>query len=318
MITKHFTQGLAYQKAMRTTNVVALNFEGIEAIGYVKHLPLSIKILYIPHSPIITPQNAAAIKGWLELAKEAAKLHHCTLVRFDPKLIGIDASVLSGAKLSGKSAAHSFFIQPRFEWQAATKATEVLLATFKQNTRRDYNLAVRQDLTINFYNEFDQKAFDDFYFLVTNTATAQNFNPQTKEYLHAIVQSTFKLNSGFLAIVYHDNIPVTGALIIAEDHTAFYAYGGLNYTHNINGAAIFMHTLTINHCHNLGFSQYNFGAIDHLGLFPAYEGITYFKQRFPGETIDHGPLYDLIIKPVWYYIYTLIRWQRDLLKKLSK
>lgn len=317
MTVKHFTQSDTYQKSLPPTETVKISVGQIEAIGYLKSLPLNIKILYFPHSPIVTPENESDFPDWLKSAKETARKLNCAFVRFDPHFTGQTSPLKKYLQVSPRSAYRSFFIQPRFEWQTKTKPLTQLLADFNQSTRRDYNLAIRADLKVNFYTDFDENVFSIFYDLLEQTATEQNFKPQTKNYVRELVKTALAENAGFLTIVKQTEKPLAATLTLTLPHHAFYVFGGLNYQSNVPGTAVFMHSQIINYLHGLGFETYNFGAINHQDWYPKYKGVTTFKQRFPGEVIDYGPLYDLLIKPVWYYVYTIIRWWRDFLNQLK-
>ena len=317
MATKHFTQSATYQNSLAANEAVKVLVGQVEAIGYLKQLPLNIKILYFPHAPIITAENEIDFSTWIEEVKKTATDLGCTFVRFDPQFT-IEASDLKNRlRPSPQSAYRSFFIQPRFEWQTTTKPLAQLLTDFNQSTRRDYNLAERSGVKVNFYTNFDQTVFNTFYRLLEQTAKEQNFKPQTKDYTEKLVRLALAENTGFLSIASYAEKPLAATFTLTTPQQAFYVFGGLDYQSNVTGATIFMHSQIINYLYDLGFKTYNFGAINHNNWYPKYKGVTTFKQRFPGEIIDHGPLYDLLIKPVWYYVYTIIRWWRDSLKQLK-
>lgn len=278
-------------------------------------LIFSKNFLYIPHGPILR-KGYEGQAGFLDFLKEfyeklleIAKEENAVFTRFDLYFYNSnDGSIENLDKYFKKVPSYAYrssYFQPKFEWILDLNNTEEeLLNKMHPKNRYSIKLAEKRGVKIKIIGENFERYFEDFYKLLNETARRNNFNLHPKSYYQNILK-TLDSNNAFLAVTEYDGKILLINLILLYGKTAYFLFGGSSGEHK---NLMFSHLAqweAIKEAKERGFKIYNFGGIDGNGNYKTYGGISTFKKRFGGESLEYSDSYDLVLKPFWYWLYNL-------------
>ena len=310
-------------------------FENSETIGFFQiiryRLIFSKNFLYIPHAPILKRGYWGQVDFLEEFHKklfEISKEENAIFARFDFYSNDSDnGSKENFDKYFKKTPIyhyHSSYFQPKYEWILNIEKTEEeLLHNMHPKTRYGIRLAESKGVKIEIIPTLSrthdfigvktdfQKYFSDFYNLMKKTAERNKFGLHSKIYYENIFENCEKNKNAFLAIAKYGSKILAINLILLYGEVSYFVFGASSDDFKNLMAPHLLHLKTIIEVKKLGIKIYNFGAVD-KGSFSAldgpasgWEGISRFKKRFGGELLEYSDSYDLVLKPVWYYLYNL-------------
>ncbi|MEK7198163.1 MAG: peptidoglycan bridge formation glycyltransferase FemA/FemB family protein [Patescibacteria group bacterium] len=294
-------------------------FGFLEAIVY--NLVFSNNFIYVPHGPIL--MRDLDEKFWKQFREEItqiAKEENAVFVRFDPFLPRRSPAVRGegGSDLSKyfkktpTYAYHSSYFQPKYEWILdLNKTEEELLSEMHTKTRYNIRLAEKKNIKVEIVGGNFEQYFDDFYNLLEKTAKRDSFGLHPKIYYQNIFK-TLNSENAFLAIARYENSILLVNLILLYGKTAYFVFGGsssefknLMFSHLVQWEAI-------KEAKRREFGIYNFGGVDpstsprvNNRIYEKFGGISIFKKRFGGELLEYSDSYDIMLKPLWYFLYNL-------------
>ena len=270
-------------------------------------LPFEQSFLYIPHAPLLRQDyegQAEFLKEFREKLIEIGKEENAIFIRFD--------FYFHNWNYGSKNELDRYFIktpifhyyssyfQPKFEWILdLTKSEEEILSDMHSKTRYNIGLAERRGVKVEIISQNFDKYFADFYKLLEETAERDNFNLHPKNYYENIF-NILDSDSAFLAIAKYNGKILAINLILIFGNMAYFTHGGSSGEHKNLMASHLAHWKAIKETKNRGFKFYNFGAVGERFL-----GISRFKKSFGGELLEYSDSYDLILKPFWYWLYSL-------------
>lgn len=274
------------------------NNEMIGVAQIIKYpLPFGKKFLYIPRGPVINKiyqQNAG--EEFIKYLKNLAREEKSIFVRMDFDL---------GEKLKAapKEAYRSAITQPKSEWMIDLSLAESdLLSQMHEKTRYNIRLAQKRGVAAKVYfgNGLENQ-LGKFFNLLRETAQRDRF------YLHPLAHyqkiiDIFDDKIELAAAEYEGKILAAG-LVLFFGNTATYLYGGSSSENRNLMAPYAMHWQAIRRAKERGCRWYSFGAVNDTDL----ASITRFKQGFGGELIDFGGSFDMIVNPLWYFLYNTAR-----------
>ncbi len=284
--------------------------------------PFSESFLYIPHGPVLKETsylNDEFLKTFRDKLSKIAKKENAVFVRFDtfPKT---ENNFKNYFKKTPTSHYHSSCFQPKYEWILnIEKSEEELLNNMHPKTRYNIGLAERKGIKVEIIlQNFNgstlltmNKYFNDFYKLLEETAKRDNFNLHPKNYYQNIF-NMLNQNDAFLAVAKYDNKILAINLILLFGNMAFFMLGGSSDEHK---NLMFSHLAqweAAKEAKRRGFKIYNFGGVDSDGEYETFGGISIFKKRFGGKLLEYSDSYDLVLKPFWYFLYSVRKWLLNL------
>ena len=314
----YFTQSSLYKNFQAGRNLTVKTFVITESdidLAYFQIIiaPLlkNYRQIYLPHGPVLLTDQWS--ENLLQFLKQEltniAKSHRAVFVRLDSP-----ADIFSSFFIPAPSLAyHTALAQPRFEWvMDISNADNFKLDTLPKEVRYSIRTAEKRGVTTKVISHNLSDYLDDFYTLMTETADRNGFYLHPKNYYQSIFTELDKTGKGFLVIAsFGDEILVVN-LLVTFGQTALHLFGGSATAHKDKLASYLAHFAGFKEAHQRGLKYYSFGGIAY-GDNPelTWKDLTAFKQKFPGQVHDFGPIYDIIISPVWYYIYNFYKYLRQ-------
>ena len=267
----------------------------------VKHdLRFGKNYLYVPHGPVISFDHIQGglrdeVNGFIQNIKDLAKKEKAIFVKLEPLSdVVMELIFRRGFKKSTKN------IQPRRTVIIDLKKSEQeLLGALHHKTRYNVNLALKKNL--DFKESGDIEAF---WKLLKKTSEKDKFSPHKRSYYENLLEFFKDRNiKTKLVLVYHEDKPIAGAILIFYENIAYYLHGAMDRKYKNLMAPYMMHWKIIMLAKSLGCEYYDFWGID-SGKWP---GVTRFKLGWGGRVIEHPGSFDLPISGFWYFVYKIIR-----------
>ncbi|MDP2638758.1 MAG: peptidoglycan bridge formation glycyltransferase FemA/FemB family protein [Candidatus Azambacteria bacterium] len=259
-------------------------------------LPFGKNILYIPHASIR--------KEFCHKLIEIAKEEDAIFVRFESKFV--DSSISLAIKKVPSYAYHSVYFQPKYEWVLdIDKSENELLGNMHPKSRYGVRLAENKGIKIEIIENNLGRYFEDFYGLMKETAERNRFKLHPKGYYQNIFMNCEKNENAFLALARYNNKILAINLILLFGETAYFLFGASSNEFKNLMAPHLTHWRGIIEAKNRGYRFYNFGAIAFGNENDSFQGISRFKKRFGGRLLEYPDSYDLILQPLWHWLYKL-------------
>jgi len=191
------------------------------------------------------------------------------------------------------------------------KSEDELLQSFHPKTR--YNIRLAQKKGVIIKEESDEKGFKIFTKLYFDTCQRQKYFGHNYQY-HQIVWESLKNKIAHILIAYYQNEPLAAYQIWIYDKIGYYPYGGSSERYrNLMGANLLMWE-AIKMAKKLGAKTFDMWG----SLPPNYSpnhpwaGFTRFKSGYGTKFVEMVESYDLVINPLFYNIYNLLYYFRQL------
>ncbi|MEK7136099.1 MAG: peptidoglycan bridge formation glycyltransferase FemA/FemB family protein [Patescibacteria group bacterium] len=266
------------------------------------------KQMYLPHGPVSLTANIspALVLAYKKFLLDIAKVRRAIFVRFDPSL-EITTNFHQHFSLAPQLAYHSTLTQPRYEWILDISGTEEkLFASLPKDTRYSIRTAERRGAETKIEVENFLSYLATFYELMTETADRNGFRLHPKSYYEKVFIESEKNRKGFLVIVSFAEQPLVINLITIFGTTALHVFGGSSSAQRDKLPSYLAHWTGFLASRSRGALNYSFGGVAHNeDKKESWIDLTAFKKNFPGVVTDFGPIYDLPISRLWYYLYIL-------------
>ena len=290
---------LEFQRSLGR-DVFEYDEDGIKA-KIIKHdLPYNKNYLYIPHGPEIDTSNPASINKFINYLKDLGKNNKSIHIKSEP----ID-------KNTAELLQQLNFIKSSKELQPSKtiilnldKNEEELLSSMHQKTR--YNIRVAERYAIDIENNKDIETFIN---LLKKTARRDRFQPHEDDYYRKLISLSTSINNSsnnFGVSIYsakYNNKIAASLLLLTYNKTGFYLHGASDYNMRAVMAPFILHWHVIRQLKESGFKYYDMWGIDNK----RWPGITRFKSGWGGDEFQRPGSFDLVISPLWYLIYEVVR-----------
>lgn len=319
--TPHFAQSAIYRQWQeangRTVKVFSLadgkNQLAWQSICY--PLPLGKSYWSIPHGPVVIGQlTDKLVREFKNVNKKLLANSGGIFLRFDPFPPEETTDINLWQKhfrLAPDFSYKSSFVQSSNDWILnIDKPAEQLLKEMHEKTRYGISLAKRKEVIVEKIEGPDmEKHFNDFYQLMSETATRNKFRLHPKGYYEAIWQSTKNNDQVVLFIAKYQNTILAMHLILFFGDTAYYPFGASSNIGREKMPTQLLHWEAIEEAKRRGCLWYNFGAVENSSQKSGHQwsGISIYKKRFGGQILTYSPLFDLVGNPLWYWLYNLRR-----------
>jgi len=272
-------------------------------------LPLtSYKIGYLPRS--VFPS-----KNVLEFLKEYGEKHKIIFIKIEPYVKENFKFQISNFKFIKKSP-HPLFP----DWTQIidlTKSEEELLKNMHAKTRYNIRLAEKKGVVIKEMS--DDKGFEIFSKLYFETCQRQKYFGHTKKY-HQIIWNSLKKDIAHILVAFYDNTPLAAYELFYFGDQFYYPYGGSSTQYRNLMATNLIMWEAIKLGKRLGAKKFDmWGSLaPKYDLKNSWSGFTRFKEGYGGDFIQMAGSFDLIINPVYYQIYNIVYFFRQVFLKLKK
>ncbi len=270
-------------------------------------LPLGFRYGYSPRGPVLDPVYdlqlvLSALRGWAR-----ARFPKLIFIRLEPPLAEIATAGIKGI------AAPKYYIQPRHNTAVALDGSvETLLANLHSSTRSNISRAEKRGATVVIQDKLaggDYTAFQEMILETEARNGGKNIFP-SEMYLRSFFD-TMPANTGVhdprqmtLGIFYgyHEGEAAAAHFVLFFGDTATFLYGASRTKHLNSKVTTLLHWAGIMRAKELGLAHYDIGGVDET----RWPSLTAFKQRFGGRTWNYAGNIDIIIRPLFYWVYNLL------------
>lgn len=258
---------------------------------------------YIPKGPVITPSLLGNQALWREITawvRQYQRDHKLIFTQLEPPTEHADVATtiqhLGWHTAPGIQPAHTQVVDLRLDENA-------LLGAMHSKTRYNIGLAQRKGVSVLWHGP---EALKDFWRLVQETNQRDRITSFSSTYYAAMMQA-FGNNARLAAASYDGTILAMNLLIMMGD-TVTYAHGGSTSHQRALMAPQLLQWETIRWAKQNGYHYYDFRGIAPTDA-PSHPwaGITRFKKGFGGTSIHQIGAFDLINRPLLYWLYRRYR-----------
>jgi lipid II:glycine glycyltransferase (peptidoglycan interpeptide bridge formation enzyme) len=195
-----------------------------------------------------------------------------------------------------------------------TQSEEELLSNMHSKTRYNIRLAERKGVTVR-----TDKHIDTFWNLNLETRERDGFQSHDKEYYRVFID--MPMCTQYTAYV--DDTPIAAILCVSYAGTTTYVHGASSNTYRNTMAPYLLQWRALQDAKQRQDSTYDFWGIappftQQTGtretcyngfswdISHPWTGITRFKVGFGGQVVSYPKSVDVILKPLWYRIYSYI------------
>lgn len=304
---KHLVQTKDWSDFKNIYGTISLNAGGV--FFTLHKIPLTNK--FVAYCPKVNPFDI----DFEDLTRELIKFD-VIAINFDSPNVFLDSpNSLEATKLFEDFGCN---LSPRNTYPGATvfldisKDEEDILKNFHSKHRYNLNLAKKKNLRVSF--DINKKTLEDFYFLQKITSERQKYIIKPKDYYDTLINTFDKKNKTLLVTCYLDEEVTASWLFIISEDTAYYVYGGSdeNYKNLFPSTLVLWESII--KLKQMGIKTIDlYGATEDLNnQEDPFYGFTIFKLRFGGYHKKYIKSYDLVISPIWYFLFNLaqeIRWK---------
>jgi len=201
-----------------------------------------------------------------------------------------------------KQAKRAQHVQPSHTLITNLEPTEQdLLAAMHEKTRYNIRLAQKKGVEILIGAELFEQAWE----LFEATAKRDGFRLHAKRYYQKMIQC----GVAFLAVAKHENDVLAANIMIDFDKTRTYLHGASSNTKRNFMAPYVLHWELMKQAKANGIIEYDWWGVAplHAPEDHAWAGISRFKRGFGGDEVTTMGTYDVVIHPLIYRLYQLIR-----------
>lgn len=335
------------REGKETEKLAVMDNEEIVALALVEYhsLPFGWRYAFCPRGPVVSGKWKVESKKLYELFIKYLSEKNCIFFRIEPddsswfhpacRQAGVHSLPCSDAKhlLRGSQFQKVIDINPRATVVLNLKQSEEeLLKKMHSKTRYNINLAERKNLRVD-----EEKNYSVFMKLMADTAKRDGFRLHPAEHYEKVLASPMvkqitiypHTNPGEIGVgVYNGEQAIAVGVFIGFGGTFTYLYGASDYENRQFMAPYLIQWQGIKIGRELGFDFYDF-----FGIAPAvvkseklkveseyeydknhqYAGVTRFKLGFGGAPKESAGTMDLILSPMKYNLYRLMRKLRRLI-----
>ncbi len=266
-----------------------------------RHLPLGLKIAYIPKGPV-----GEINEKFLVDIDQIVKKNHSIFLKIEPdkwedssKELWMESQFLIPSKT----------IQPRRTILIDLRGNELdLLGDMKQKTRYNIRLAQKKGIIIQESNDLET-----FYKLIQSTSDRDGFGIHSFEYYSTVYENFIKKQQVALLLAYYDDIPLAGIMVFRFGNRAWYFYGASNNRERNRMPTYLLQFEAMKWAKKYGCIEYDLWGIpdeDEEKLEEEFSnrsdglwGVYRFKRGFGGKIKRQSCAYDRVYMPILYNFY---------------
>lgn len=272
------------------------------------------KMLYVPEYSVSNSDDLTALIPELTKLAHQQKAFFVRLEIFELATGEKSQAILNILKQSGFVKSFEE-VQPEWRQIINLNLSETeLLAQMKPKGRYNIKIARENGVAITHCSGNNEQAgemINRFHKLYSTTSQRHDFSGRGQDYFLKLAKHLGDKIEIFVAS--QNNQDLAGLILLLENDMALYLYGGSNSVNSAIMAPYLLHFEAMLWAKNQGAKIYDLIQIspqNDSGAKHTYDGITQFKTRFGGQSIQLIGSYDLILKPIWYRIFSLLEKSR--------
>lgn len=263
-------------------------------------LSAGFKRLYCPYGPVAASDQA--LEQAINALKDLAERHGASFIRLQPTGFEISREKLRAYGLKPVS-----FSQPSHTWLLdLTESKDDILAHMKQNTRnicRNY-----QKKGLVYESTSDPAAITHLTSLLHQTAEKNRITVHDDAYFQKQADTLLPIGAASIHLMKYEDEVVAAALVYEDDRTSYYAHAASSFEHRRLNAATALLGEIIFDAKQKGKTSFDF-----YGIAPTddpshkWAGFTAFKKSFGGHEQTYSDTYELSVRPLAYWWYSVLR-----------
>ncbi|MGQ9455805.1 MAG: lipid II:glycine glycyltransferase FemX [Armatimonadota bacterium] len=269
-------------------------------------------IAYIPRGPILDTRNSELVQTFCECLKTLAYENRAILLKIDPPIPIEDTVSESNLRAAGFRPVRTDGFggtQPKCVMQLdLNRSFEELLASFKPKWRYNIRLAERKGVVARL--DCQKSDLPEFYRLLLETARRDGFLVREYGYFEDMWDCLVPPGYMRLAMAYYQDNPIAGAIAYLFGDKAWYVYGASSNEHrNVMPNHLLQWTL-IKWAKESGCKWYDFRGVSPRRTPETddrLQGLNRFKEGFSPRFVEYIGEYDMVLSPVWYWLWTIAR-----------
>lgn len=289
------------------------NLVGVFTLVYC-NLPLGQSYGYAPRGPAIDLSFFNTEEKINELLKKIGgwvkkNIPQLIFLRLEPPLL----QKITNYDYDSAIKFPNYYIQPRYNLAVnLEKNEEKILGEFHPSNRANVRKAEKKNVSVEVKENLTQAEWDEFFKIAKETSNrnnGKNIFPgrtyfETMQKTAPFVKNTPKneLSLCFFYGKYEDKTAAINLVLFFGD-TATYLFGASATASLPSKITTYLHWCGMKESKKIGYKYYDLGGIDKK----LWGSLTIFKRRFKGEEFEYIGNADIIIKPVFYKIYNIIR-----------
>jgi len=189
-----------------------------------------------------------------------------------------------------------------------SKDKDNLLAAMHHKTRYNIRLAGRKGVEIN---SLGMHCLDEFWRLMSQTTARDKFRAHPKDYYEKIIQAMGEASDAkaWFGTAYYNNRLAAVNLMVSFGKTVTYLHGASADKYRNVMAPHLLQWEMIKKAKFAGKKWYDFWGVAPEGIEDhPWAGVTRFKKGFSGQELHYGGTFDLVVSPVKYRVYSLVRY----------
>jgi lipid II:glycine glycyltransferase (peptidoglycan interpeptide bridge formation enzyme) len=265
------------------------------------------RYFYLPYGPVVNQEKSPQViqEAMTALINELKKQKKIICIRLEPKI---------DLPLKNVHAEPSVHIQPgRTLHIDAQQSVEALQTQMHPKTR--YNIKVAQRHGVVIESELIPAPQHGLHLkeivdLLMNTADRQGFKSHPRSYYEEFIDFFAKqIQPGAIGLTiykafYQKQLLAAGLMLDFTD-TRTYLFGGSSSEHKNVMAPYLMHWQAMQDAAAKGLHYYDFWGVE--TATGKASGFVRFKQGFGGSELEYPGARDIVLKPLWYTTYALLR-----------
>lgn len=268
--------------------------------------PFGIKYVYSSWGPVFASGSESKSGECLDTLGKYFKDSGCVFVRIEPIVLLNTKSIYKLRRVKDVSPSHTLVLD-------LTVSEDRIMSGIEKKTRYEIRQAQKNNLEVK-----EQKDFDIFWSLMKKTASHDGFRTHSEEHYKKILES----DSSVQLNAYYHGQPIATAIFWQWDGVFTYLFAATDRNFSTLSAAYLIQWEAIKLAMSRGCVAYDF-----FGVAPKttatnapydydrkhrYAGFTKFKVGFGGQHQNFPGTYDLVLNPIKYYLYLLLRLIRRL------
>lgn len=259
-------------------------------------------ISYLPYGPVFfNKQIQKQLQGVEKMLHNLGQEKNSILVRAELP----NNNVFSKLPLF---AYQTSFHQARGE--VVLQITKNVSDNFSKSTKRNIKKASKNNLQTNFYHGHDiVSQLNNFLSINAANTASHGTTTHDKTYFTNLFDVLSQNDNNFVATVYDEHANSLAINIFTVFNEICYCpFGASTDAGKKLGAYYQIKHDSIGHMQKNGISEFNWGGISIGKNDKNLSALNSFKLGFGGKEKHHNDLYDVVISPVWYYLYLLRSW----------
>ncbi len=286
------------------------NGEIVAAVSVLeRRLPvIGIPIFYASRGPVLDPQDEQLFDAVLREIRQLAKKRGAIFLKVDPDIPSHAKALETYLRRRGFRPAETGKgfegVQPKYVFRLDIAPDEqTLMAQMNQKTRYNIRLAQKKGVTIRRGTREDLPAF---YRVLKETTERDQFLVRAYSYFEDMYDSLVPWGFAELFIGEYEGEIIAGTLAFAIGQTAWYIYGASSNAHRNVMPNTLIQWEMIRWAKSRGCTLYDFRGVpgpSQLSEDSPLYGLYRFKKGFNGEYTEFIGEWDLVYRPVIYFLW---------------